>query len=108
MAFQDEYRRGQHNFYWTLPRAMLAAFVLVLAIFLLLVVTTPLTIGFGWFRGEANLRSFGHVRQTYAEAFDDSVVGERVADHAASQRADGVLGTGFSFPTLGLIGQLPF
>lgn len=69
--YRDEYRRGQSDLFWTLPRAIGAAFVAILAIFLLLVVLTPLTIGFGWFSGEANLRSFTHVRDTYREAFDD-------------------------------------
>lgn len=71
MPYRDSYEQGQSDYFWTLPRAMLAILSVVVAIFLLLVVTTPLTIGFGWFSGEANLRSFQHVRQTYQEGFDD-------------------------------------
>ena len=40
--------------------------VIILAAILVLV-----GIGFGWFSGEANLRSFDHVKATYREAFDD-------------------------------------
>lgn len=72
MSYQDEFRSGQREFFWTLPRVMLGVFALIVAVFLLMVVTTPLTIGFGWFSGEANLRSFEHVRQTYSEAFTDA------------------------------------
>lgn len=72
MSYRGDYREGQREFFWTLPRAFLAILALIVAVFLLLVVTTPLTIGFGWFQGEAQLRSFGHVRDTYREAFDDT------------------------------------
>lgn len=69
--YRDDYRQGQSEFLWTLPRVMFAVFVSVLAVFLLMVAFTPLTIGFGWFKGEANLRSFSKVQETYREAFDD-------------------------------------
>lgn len=72
MSYRADYRGAQGDFFWTLPRAVVAVFAVIVAVFLLLVVTTPLTIGFGWFSGEANLRSFGHVRDTYREAFDDT------------------------------------
>ena len=71
MSYRDGYRDAQSGFFWTLPRAMGAGFVAILAVFLLLVAVTPLTIGFGWFSGEANLRTFEHVRQTYKEGYDD-------------------------------------
>lgn len=72
MSYRDDYRGASRDFWWTLPRAMLAVFAVVVAVFLLMVAVTPLTIGFGWFSGEAGLRSFEHARQTYAEAFDDT------------------------------------
>lgn len=70
-SYRDEYRGASRDFFWTLPRVLLAAFVAVAAVFLLMVVLTPLTIGFGWVSGEANLRSFASFKATYAEAFDD-------------------------------------
>ncbi len=70
-GYRNDYSQGQREFFWTLPRAFGAAFVLIVAVFLLAVAVTPLTIGFGWVTGEANLRSFSHVEQTYREAFDD-------------------------------------
>lgn len=70
--YRKEYREAQDEFFWTLPRAVLAILAVIVAVFLILVVTTPLTIGFGWFSGEANLRSFPHVAQTYQIAFDDA------------------------------------
>lgn len=51
-------------------KAIGAVLALILAVFVILVVSTPLTIGFGWFSGEANLRSFSHVRDTYSFAYD--------------------------------------
>lgn len=72
MSYRDDYREAQRHALWTAPRALLAAFLAIVAIFLLAVAVTPLTIGFGWFSGEANLRSFGHVAQTYSLAFDDA------------------------------------
>lgn len=51
--------------------ATLAVLGAIVAVFLIVVVLTPLTIGFGWYTGEANLRSFSHVRATYQEAYDD-------------------------------------
>lgn len=43
----------------------------VIGLILLIIVGTILSIAMGWFSGEANLRSFNHVKQTYQEAFDD-------------------------------------
>jgi hypothetical protein len=42
-----------------------------LAVVLLLFVLTPLSIGLGWFKGEAGLRSFNHVKETYQQGYDD-------------------------------------
>lgn len=70
MTYRDDYRDGQREFFWTLPRVLLGIFAVIVSSFLLAVVTTPLTIGFGWFQGEANLRSFNHVRDTYQFAYD--------------------------------------
>lgn len=72
MSYRDDYRDGQREFFWTLPRAFMATLTVAVAVFLLLVLITPLTIGFGWIKGEANLRSFGATRTTYAEAYDDT------------------------------------
>jgi hypothetical protein len=72
VSYRDDYRQGERDALWTLPRLLIGAFAAIVAVFLLLVLVTPLTIGFGWFHGEANLRSFEHVRQTYGEAFDDT------------------------------------
>lgn len=44
----------------------------VVGFIVLFVVGTLLAIGLGWFSGEANLRSFNHVKATYQEAFDDT------------------------------------
>lgn len=82
MSYRDDFKSGEREFFWTLPRAMGATFLLIVAVFLLMVVTTPLTIGFGWFSGEANLRSFNHVRETYREAFDDVKAMEANASQA--------------------------
>lgn len=41
------------------------------ALIALIVVGTILSLALGWFSGEANLRSFNHVKATYQEAFDD-------------------------------------
>lgn len=72
----SDYRSGvrdaSRDYWWTLPRVLFAAFGAIVGVFLLLVVTTPLTIGFGWFSGEAHLRAFPHVAQTYQVAFDDA------------------------------------
>lgn len=72
MSYRADYRAASRHVWWTMPRALVLALALVVCVFLLLVATTPLTIGFGWFKGEAQLRSFGHVRDTYREAFDDT------------------------------------
>lgn len=71
MSYRDDYRGGQRDFFWTLPRVLGAVFVTIVAVYLLMVALTPLTIGFGWVSGEAHLRSFNHVQDTYREAFDD-------------------------------------
>ncbi len=71
-GYKDDWRGASGNTWWTLPRASFLAVGAIVAVYLILVVTTPLTIGFGWFRGEANLRSFQHVQQTYSVAFDDA------------------------------------
>lgn len=71
MSYRDDYKNVARDAWWTLPRAIGAVFALIVAVFLLAVTLTPLTIAFGWFQGEAQLRSFGHVRDTYREAFDD-------------------------------------
>jgi hypothetical protein len=67
--------------YRTLPRVLGLAFVVVLAGYLLAVAFTPLTLGFGWVSGEANLRSFGKASQNYAEAYSDA----RAMDANATQ-----------------------
>lgn len=69
-SYRDDYRSAHKDTMWTMPRAILLGLAAVASVFLLLVLITPLTIGFGWISGEANLRSFGHVRQTYAYAYD--------------------------------------
>ncbi len=69
--YREDYKQGQRDFLWTLPRVLGSVLVAIVAIYLLAVALTPLTIGFGWFKGEANLRSFSHVQDTYREAFDD-------------------------------------
>lgn len=70
--YRDEVSDHTGDFFWSVPRAIGLVLVVIVAVFFIMVVTTPLTIGFGWFRGEANLRSFNHVRATYQEAFDDA------------------------------------
>lgn len=71
-SYRDDYRSGAREVWWTLPRAVGAFVVFFVVIWLLIVVLTPLTVLGGWARGEVQLRSFNHVRQTYAEAFDDA------------------------------------
>lgn len=71
MSYRDEFKEGSRDFLWTLPRVLGLAFVGIVAVFLLAVALTPLTIAFGWYNGEANLRSFNHVKATYQEAYDD-------------------------------------
>lgn len=71
MTYRSDYQDVSREFFWTLPRGLGAAFVTTVAVFLLLVAVTPLTIGFGWYSGEAGLRSFSHVKATYAEGYDD-------------------------------------
>jgi hypothetical protein len=70
-SYRDDFREGSRETLWSLPRVLGLAFVVILAVYLLMVVVTPLTIGFGWYRGEANLRGFGATKATYAEAYDD-------------------------------------
>jgi len=69
--FRDDWRDVEREGLWALPRVLLALLALFVGGFLIAVAATPLTIGFGWFHGEANLRSFTHVQQTYQLAYDD-------------------------------------
>jgi hypothetical protein len=95
-SWRDDYKQAQGDYFWTLPRALGALFVTIVAIFLLMVALTPLTIGFGWISGEAKLRSFEHVRDTYREAYDDVNSMEANARQAcrAQQRVDDAKKTG--------------
>lgn len=43
----------------------------IIALVVIAVVLTLGGVAWGWFSGEASLRSFNHVRTTYAEAYDD-------------------------------------
>ncbi len=69
--YRDDYRNASRGGRWLLPRVsgwFIGLFFLGLLIGVIMLIGT---IGFGWFSGEANLRSFNHVRATYQEAFDD-------------------------------------
>lgn len=72
MTYRDEFKSGQRYFFWTLPRVAVGVMAIIVVVFFIAVATTPLTIGFGWYKGEANLRSFDHVKATYQVAFDDA------------------------------------
>jgi len=63
-------------------RLVAAAVLVVVAVWLVVVAVTPLTLGFGWVSGETNLRSFSHVRQTYRQGFDDARALDNIARNA--------------------------
>ena len=89
-GYRDDYKSGAREFWWTLPRAAVALFALIVVGFLIAVAVTPLTIGFGWVSGEANLRSFPHVQETYKIAFDDARGMDANARQACRYKKEGL------------------
>jgi hypothetical protein len=87
MSYKDEYRAGASEArFWTL-KAVLWLLALIVVVYAVLVLLTPLTIGFGWFSGEANIRSFGHVKAVYRDAYDYDNALKATASNACIAKA---------------------